>query len=50
LVEKLCNETLTIKQAVTQTMQEMKPDPEYGSVLHYFPERTGDSNLNQLIK
>ena len=50
LVEKLCNEKLTIKEAVTRTMQEVKPDPRHGSVLHYFPTDTGDKTIDQLIR
>jgi hypothetical protein len=50
LVEKLCNEELTVEKAVTRTMQEVKPDPKYGSVLHYFPVETGNKTVNQLTK
>ena len=50
LVDRLCGDRLTIEQAVAQTMQEIRPDPEYGSVLHYFPAKVGDRTIKQLIR
>ncbi|MFC1968769.1 hypothetical protein ACFLVX_05245 [Chloroflexota bacterium] len=49
LVNKLCTEELAIAKAVSETMEEEGPDPEYGAVLRYYPGQSGDKNLRQLI-
>ena len=50
LIEKLCSEELTIAAAVAQTMKEKGPDPDYGAVLKYYPQQSGDKTLKQVIK
>jgi len=50
LIEKLFSEELTIGEAVAQTMDEKGPDPDYGAVLKYYPQQSGNKTLRQLIK
>ena len=38
LLRHLITENQTIKQAVTETMKEVGPDPEYESILQYYPD------------
>ena len=49
LVEKLCSDELTVKEAVAQTMVEKGPDSIYGSVLKYYPGQSALKTLSQLI-
>lgn len=50
LVRNLCTEKLTVTAAVAKTMAEKGPDPKYGAVLKYYPQRSGNKSLGQLIK
>ena len=50
LIEKLCSDRLTVKEAVDQTMSEKGADPDFGSVLKYYPEQSGQHTLAELIK
>jgi len=50
LIEKLCSNGLTVKEAVAQTMTEKGPDPRYGSVLNYYPRQSALKTLSQLIE
>lgn len=50
LLEKLCSDQLTLKQAVAQTMVEQGRDPKYRSVLGYYPRESGSKTLDQLIE
>ena len=50
LVEKLCSDKLTVKEAVDQTMDEKGADPDFGAVLRYYPEKSGRHTLAELIK
>jgi len=42
LLKHLLTEKQTIKQAVTETMKEVGPDPVYKSLLTYYPLEAGD--------
>jgi hypothetical protein len=50
LVKKLCSEHLTIGDAVMRTMIEKGRDPEYRSMLKYYPPASASKTLKQLIK
>ncbi len=50
LIKKLCSEGLTVKEAVARTMNEKGRDPNYDSVLGYYPRQSASQNLNQLIQ
>jgi len=50
LIEKLCSEELSIQAAVDDTMAEKGPDPNYSSVLKYYPLHNADKTLPQLIE
>lgn len=50
LIEKLCSDKLTVKEAVAQTMDEKGPDPEFGAVLKYYPKQSGRHTLAELIR
>ena len=53
LIEQLCSERLTIKQAVDNTMDVITgpgPDPEYGAELKYYPSDNGDNNGDKTLK
>jgi len=45
LLKHLITEKQTIKQAVTETMKEVGPDPEYGSILLYYPDTLVDNYI-----
>lgn len=45
LLQHLITERQTIKQAVTETMNEVGPEPENGSILLYYPEALVDSYI-----
>lgn len=49
LIKQLCSEKLTIEEAVDSTMAVKGADPEYGAVLEYYPSRSGDGTLKELI-
>jgi hypothetical protein len=53
LIEQLCSGNRTIKEAVDSTMDIIRPDPEHGSGLEYYPSYpsdSGDKTLQELIK
>ena len=50
LIDKLCSEGLSIQAAVDNTMAEKGPDPNYGSVLKYYPLHNAYKTLPQLIE
>jgi len=50
LIKKLCSDESTIEEAVTQTMNEKGHDPNYGSVLKYYPGQSALKTLSQLIE
>jgi len=50
LLQHLITERQTIKQAVTETMKEVGPEPENGSILLYYPEALVDSYVIPNIK
>ncbi len=50
LVKKLCSEGLTVKEAVVRTMSEKGRDPNYNSILGYYPRQSASQNLYQLIR
>jgi hypothetical protein len=45
LIKALAVEHLTVKQAADTTNQEFGPDPVYGSVLVFYPDKNGDQAL-----
>lgn len=49
LIKNLCSESFTVKKAVGVTMAMKGPDPKYGATLKYYPLRSGDKTLEQLI-
>ncbi|MFW6150621.1 MAG: hypothetical protein ACOC6A_03710 [Chloroflexota bacterium] len=49
LVANLCEEGLTLRDAVDRTRDQEGPDPRYGARLKYRPASAGDSTLKQLI-
>lgn len=49
LIDKLCSDELTVKEAVAQTMAEKGPDPRYNSVLKYYTGQSALKTLSQLI-
>ena len=50
LIDKLCSDELTVKEAVAQTMAEKGSDPRYGSVLKHYPRQSASKTLSQLIE
>jgi hypothetical protein len=50
LIEKLCSDKLTVEEAIAQTMSEKGPDPDFGSVLKYYPEQSSHHTLDELIR
>jgi len=50
LMNQLCSEKLTIREAVDATMDVIGPDPNYGAELQYYPASNGDKTLKELIK
>jgi len=49
LIDNLCSEGLTIEEAVAKTTEEKGPDPEWGSVLKYYPAQCGNKTIEELI-
>jgi hypothetical protein len=47
LLEHLLVDRLTVPEAVAQTMDEVGPDPTYGSSLLFYPPESVDSSLGQ---
>jgi len=50
LLEKLCSDELTVKEAVAQTMAGKGLDPRHNSVLKYYPRQSASKPLDQLIQ
>jgi hypothetical protein len=50
LIEQLCSENTTIKEAVDSTMVDIGPDPRHGAELKYYPSGTGDKTLEELTR
>ena len=50
LMNQLCSEELTIREAVDNTMAAIGADPNYGAELKYYPSDNGDKTLEELIK
>ncbi|MBN2186093.1 MAG: hypothetical protein JW732_01420 [Dehalococcoidia bacterium] len=50
LLRQLCLEKVSIKKAVTSTMNVVGLDPQYKAVLGYFPPSSGGKTLEELIK
>ena len=50
LLEKLLSEELSIQSAVDDTMAEEGPDPNYGSVLKYYPTQSANQSVTELLK
>ena len=49
LIEQVCRENATIKEAARNTMVKIGPDPKYHAVLKYYPLQSGNRTLEQLI-
>lgn len=49
-MELLCVRKLTMEQAVRDTMAEKGSDPQYGAVLQYYPPKSAQKTLKQLIE
>jgi len=50
LVENLCSEGLSVKEAVDHTMATIGPDPDWGAWLKYYPAQSADETLQELIR
>jgi len=53
LMNQLCSEELTVREAVGSTMDVIGPDPEYGAELQYYYDpgsHNGDKTLRELIE
>jgi len=50
LVDKLCAQNQTIKQATDETVNEKGPDPNNQAFLHFYPQSTTDKTILQLTK
>lgn len=50
LVENLCGEKLTVREAVAETMAQKGPDPHHGAELKYYPAGSGDKAVMELIR
>lgn len=50
LLDKLCAQNMTIKQAVNETVKEKGPDPNNNANLKYYPQTNADKTIQQLIK
>jgi hypothetical protein len=50
LIENLCSEELTMKEAVALTMATKGPDPKYKALLKYYPAQSADKTLKELIQ
>ncbi|MCD6567705.1 MAG: hypothetical protein J7K94_03100 [Dehalococcoidia bacterium] len=48
LIKNLCVENLTIEKAVSKTMEQEGPDPEYHAMLKYYPQQSHDRTLKEL--
>jgi len=49
LLRYLLQEKLSVSNSVKATMKEIGPDPEYKSVLGYYPKNRGDMILSQIL-
>lgn len=49
LIELLCEGTLTLEEAVGNTMKEKGPDPNYGALLKYHPQNIGNRTVAELL-
>ena len=50
LVQRLCVDNLTVAEAVEATMTEKGHDPIFGAILKYYPQKSGDQTINELIE
>ena len=50
LMNQLCSEKLTVREAVDNTMEVIGPDPQYGAELKYHPSQNGNKTLEELIE
>jgi hypothetical protein len=50
LLEKLLSEELSLQEAVEETMAEKGPDPNYGSLLKYYPAQSANQSVTELLK
>ena len=49
LLEQLCSQNLTIRQAIDGTMDVIGADPTYEAWLKYYPARSGDKTVAELL-
>jgi len=50
LVQNLCGENLTVREAVAKTMAEKGPDPRHGAELKYYPAKSGSRTVTELLR
>lgn len=50
LVQRLCVDNLTVAEAVATTMTEKGHDPIFGAIFKYYPQKSGDQTINELIE
>ena len=50
LLEQLCSQNLTIRQAIDSTMDVIGADPTYEAWLKYYPARSGDKTVAELLQ
>jgi len=48
LLQHLITEKQTIEEAVAETMKEVGPDPEYNSLLTYYPLEVGEQTIENI--
>jgi hypothetical protein len=50
LLKKLLSDQVSLAQAVTETLKEKGPDPDFGASLKYYPSSSGEKTLSDLLK
>jgi hypothetical protein len=49
LITNLCAEKMTVEQAVAETTAEIRPDPDWGTGLKFYPKESGSQTIAELI-
>ncbi len=50
LMQQLCSQNATIKEAVDSTMEVIGPDPRFLAELRFYPAKKGDKTLGELLQ
>jgi hypothetical protein len=50
LLKKLLFDKISVAKAISETLSEKGPDPDYGAGLQYYPPSSGSENLAELLK